>query len=138
MTIRSSQSALNMLTEAVWKSDGNEGSCPLEKYPTFRQLDNLITTTAWGLEARDEFARRWHTVEQTTHKTFEVGSFAELAHLVWEEATVTDPQGQASARAPDHSMAVRTAGGPSCQRPGRYPSSRHDCPSDCDAGQWQP
>ena len=92
MTTMSSQSSMNMLTEAVWKSNGNEGSCPLEKYPTFRQLDNLITTTAWGLEAREEFARRWHKVEQTTARTFEVGSFAELAHLVWEEATATDPR----------------------------------------------
>ena len=88
---RDTQRPLRMLTRAVWQNSGNEGSCPDEKYPTFRQLDNLITTTAWGSEAREEFARRWHIVEAATDRTFEVGSFAELAHLVWEEASVKEP-----------------------------------------------
>ena len=88
---RDTQRLLRMLTRAVWQSRGNEGPCPDEKYPTFRQLDNLITTTAWGSEARAEFASRWHIVEAATDKTFEVGSFAELAHLVWEEASVKEP-----------------------------------------------
>ena len=86
-----SQRSLKSLTDAVWGSIGNEGSCPPEKYPDFRQLDNLISTTAWGIEAREEFFRRWATVEKATDQRFEVGSFAELAHLVWEEATETSP-----------------------------------------------
>ena len=51
----SSQQALRGLTQAVWQAGGNDGQCPPEKFPTFRQLDDLITTTAWGSEAREEF-----------------------------------------------------------------------------------
>ena len=87
----SNQTSLNMLTTAVWQANGNEGICPREKYPTFRQLDDLITTTAWGSEAREEFFQRWKLVERAVSKPFEVASFAELAHLVWEEATERDP-----------------------------------------------
>lgn len=89
---RTSQQALRMLARAVWQHNGNEGSCPEDKYPTYRQLDDLITTTAWGLEARQEFAERWHVVESATDKTFEVGSFAELAHLLWEAAAENNPK----------------------------------------------
>ena len=57
-----------------------------DKYPEFRQLDDLISTTAWGTEAREEFFRRWAIVEKATDKTFDgVGSFAQLAHLAWME-----------------------------------------------------
>ena len=66
--------------------------CPDEKYPTFRQLDDLISTTAWGSEAREEFFRRWLTVESMTERSFEVSSFAELAHLVWEDVSAIDPK----------------------------------------------
>ena len=82
----SSQQSLKLLADAVWQSDGNEESCPPDRLPSFRQLDDLITTTAWGSDAREEFAQRWHAVEAATDRTFEVSSFAELAHLVWEEA----------------------------------------------------
>ena len=87
----STQHALKLLAVAVWRSGGNDGECPPDRYPTFRQLDNLITTTAWGSEAREQFAQRWHAVEAATDRTFEVSSFAELAHLVWEEATKDKP-----------------------------------------------
>ena len=83
---QSSQTSLRRLTEAVWQAGGNEGPCPSEKYPSFRQLEDLITTTAWGAEAREEFFQRWIIVERSTRKRFEVGSFAELSHLVWEAA----------------------------------------------------
>ena len=87
MTTNASQQSLNMLSESVWRANGNEGVCPLHKHPTFRQLDDLITTTAWGSEAREEFVRRWKIVEQASDKSFKVASFAELAHLVWQEAS---------------------------------------------------
>ena len=49
-----SEEALRLLTLAVWNaSDDNYGDCPPEKVPEFRQLDDLISTTAWGTEARD-------------------------------------------------------------------------------------
>ena len=77
---------LRLLTDAVWRAAGNPGDCPPDKYPEFRQLDDLISTTAWGTEAREEFFRRWAIVEKATDKTFDgVGSFAQLAHLAWME-----------------------------------------------------
>ena len=88
---RTSEESLKMLTEAVWKAYGNEGDCPPEKYLEFRQLDDLISTTAWGDEARTEFFRRWTIVEKMANRRFEVGSFAELAHVAWVEAEKTDP-----------------------------------------------
>ena len=91
MAFSSTQHALKLLAEAVWISSGNDGECPPDRCPTFRQLDNLITTTAWGSEAREQFAQRWHAVEAATDKTFEVSSFAELAHLIWEEAAKDKP-----------------------------------------------
>ena len=49
-----SEESLRLLTLAVWKaSDDNDGDCPPEKVPTLSQLDDLISTTAWGTEARD-------------------------------------------------------------------------------------
>ena len=90
---RTSQESLRLLTEAVWKANGNGGACPPDKYPTFRQLDDLITTTAWGSEAREEFFHRWQALEPSDDATIESGrSFSELAHLVWEEAAETDPK----------------------------------------------
>ena len=89
---RSSQHSLKMLTRAVWQHNGHDEPCPEEKHPTFRQLDDLITTTAWGSEAREGFFHRWHIVEAATDKRFEVGSFAELAHLVWQEVSASDPK----------------------------------------------
>ena len=70
----------------MWERSGNEGGCPAGKYPTFRQLEDLITTTAWGSEAREEFFHRWIVVERATEKRFEAGTFAEMSHLVWEAA----------------------------------------------------
>ena len=83
-----SEEALRLLTVAVWNTnDDNDGDCPPEKVPTFRQLDDLISTTAWGEDARSEFFRRWMRVEKISDKTFDgVGSFAQLAHLAWQEA----------------------------------------------------
>ncbi len=82
-----SQSSLRMLSEAVWKRQGNDSPCPDEKYPSFRQLDDLITTTAWGSEAREEFFQRWQALEPSNDDVIKGGSFSELAHLVWAEAT---------------------------------------------------
>ena len=90
---RTSQESLKMLTDAVWRSAGNEGTCPPDKYPTFHQLDDLITTTAWGSEAREEFFHRWQALEPSHNATIESGgSFSELAHLVWDEALEHDPK----------------------------------------------
>ena len=47
-----SEEVLRLLTLAVWKA--NDGDCPPERIPTFRQLDDLISTTAWGEDARQE------------------------------------------------------------------------------------
>ncbi len=91
MAFSSTQEALRSLAEAVWRSNGQDGDFPPDRCPTFRQLDNLITTTAWGSEAREQFANRWHAVEAATDRTFEVSRFAELAHLVWEEAAKGKP-----------------------------------------------
>ena len=84
---RTSENSLELLTDVVWQADGNDGDCPPEKQPQFRQLDDLISTTAWGTEAREEFFRRWVIVEKATDKSFEVSSFAQLAHMVWEEVS---------------------------------------------------
>ena len=65
---RTSEESLKLLTDAVWHTTGNDGGCPPERYPAFRQLDDLITTTAWGTEAREEFFRRWVIVERATNK----------------------------------------------------------------------
>ena len=86
-----SEKALRLLADAVWKTYGSEGDCPPDKYPEFRQLDDLISTTAWGTEARDEFFSRWSIVEKATTRRFEVNSFAELAHLTWEGANKVVP-----------------------------------------------
>ena len=87
---RTPQESLNLLTNSVWKAYGNDGRCPPEKIPSFQQLDDLIMTTAWGDEARTEFSERWHDVEALIETRFEVGSFAELAHLGWEKAHEMD------------------------------------------------
>jgi len=88
---RTPEESLKLLTDAVWKAYGNEGDCPPEKYLEFRQLDDLISTTAWGDDARNEFFRRWVIVEKMCDKSFEVNSFAQLAHLTWQEAKKTEP-----------------------------------------------
>ena len=87
-----SEESLRLLTIAVWNTnDDNDGDCPPEKVPVFRQLDDLISTTAWGEDARSEFFRRWMTVEKATDKTFDgVGSIAQLAHLTWQEAVKSE------------------------------------------------
>ena len=87
---RTSEEFLVTLTEAVWETDGNDGDCPPEKIPAFRQLDDILTTTAWADEARTEFFQRWAAVESITDKRFDgINSFAQLAHLTWGEATKT-------------------------------------------------
>ena len=86
LLLMSTHEPLQALTQAVWRFAGNDGECPPDKYPSFQELDDLITTTAWGCEAREEFAFRWNIVERSTDAKFEVGNFAELVHLVWEAA----------------------------------------------------
>ena len=50
----SDEESLALLTDTVWRVlGGNDTPCPPEKVPAFRQLDDLISTTAWGTEARD-------------------------------------------------------------------------------------
>ena len=90
----SNEEFLVSFTDAVWRQmGGNDSPCPPEKVPTFRQLDDLISTTAWGEEARTEFFRRWVTVEKMADRKFDgVGSLAELAHVAWQEADKTVPQ----------------------------------------------
>ena len=113
------EESLKLLTEAVWRAHGNEGACPPKKCLEFRKLDDLISTTAWGDAARDEFFRRWTIVEKTANRRFEVGSFAELAYLAWEEASRTDkdtkhplaPLIHAWQSGPKEVLPVRDAGG---------------------------
>ena len=84
---------LALLTQAVWEQmGGHTDQCPPDKIPTFRQLDDLISTTAWGAEAREEFFRRWIAVEKMSDKSFEVNSFAQLAHLTWAEVRKADAE----------------------------------------------
>ena len=74
---RSDEESLKLLTGAVWRADVNDGDCPSEKVPEFRQLDDLLSTTAWGAKAREEFFRRWVMVEKVSDKSFDgVSSFA--------------------------------------------------------------
>ena len=123
---RTSEESLKLLADAVWQTTGNDGECPPERYPAFRQLDDLITTTAWGTESREEFFRRWVIVERATNKRFEVGSFAELAHLVWQEAAKADPDIK-HPLAPSHRrMAIRPDGSTGGQGYHRQSQGRHD------------
>ena len=90
---RTPEESLKLLTDAVWEAYGNEDDCPPEKYLEFRQLDDLISTTAWGDDARNEFFRRWIIVEKLCDKSFDgISSFAQLAHLTWEEVEKTEPE----------------------------------------------
>ena len=84
--------SLAALTQTVWKKrGGHTDRCPPEKVPTYSQLDDLISTTAWGEEAREDFFRRWIIVEKACDKTFDgIGSIAQLAHLTWAEVQKTD------------------------------------------------
>lgn len=84
---------LVLLTDAVWRQlGGNDSPCPPEKVPTFNQIDDVITTTAWATDARNEFFQRLSAVDALSNRTFDgVGSFAQLAHLTWEEAKTTVP-----------------------------------------------
>ena len=76
----------------MWNAGGNDGECPPDKFPSFRQLDDLITTTAWGSKAREEFFLRWQTLRPDHNATIEVGgSISELAHLLWEEVAEKEP-----------------------------------------------
>ena len=84
---------LALLTQAVWRQlGGHTDQCPPEKIPTFRQLDDLINTTAWGNKARTEFFQRWAIVESMTDRTFEVSSFAQLTHAAWDAVKDTAPE----------------------------------------------
>ena len=76
----SDEEFLVSFTDAVWRQmGGNDSPCPPEKAPTFRQLDDLISATAWDAQAREEFFRRRVIVEKISDKSFnDVGSFAHL------------------------------------------------------------
>ena len=50
---------LPQFTDFAWRIMGGDNSpCPPERIPTYRQLDDPISTTAWGTETREEFFRR--------------------------------------------------------------------------------
>ncbi len=85
---------LALLTDAVWRQmGGHTDQCPSEKVPTFSQLDDLISTTAWGEDARAEFFRRWVIVEKACNKTFDgINSIAQLGHLTWAEVSKADAE----------------------------------------------
>ena len=116
----SSLEELRLLTEAVWRATGNDGVCPPHMLPSFRQLDDLITTTAWGSAAREEFFLRWHALEPLSKTKVETdGSISELAHGVWKVAQERNPKPkhplapliEAWQRGPHEVQAVRDAGG---------------------------
>lgn len=75
----------------MWEQfGGSDSPCPPEKVPTFSQLDDLISTTAWGAEAHEDFFRRWIIVEKACDETFDrIGSIAQLAHMTWAEVNRT-------------------------------------------------
>ena len=67
----------------MWrKLGGNESPCPPEKIPTFRQIDDLISTTAWGAEARNEFFRRWIIVEKISNKSSMMSAASRSSHIL--------------------------------------------------------
>ena len=88
----STQDSLKALANVVWRVAGNDGECPPNKCPTFRELDDLITTTAWGSDAREHFFQRWKALEAVDNVIESSGSFSELAHMVWERATNSEQQ----------------------------------------------
>ena len=132
---RSSQDELRQLTQAVWRVNDNEGTCPDDKYPSFSQLDDLITTTAWGNEAREEFFRRWQTLDPADDTTVpRGGSISELAHLRWSDAREKDPHllhPLAPLVAAWQSGPLEVQGRQGRRRP---PEIGHDSPQDRDAG----
>ena len=55
------------LTQMVWKiRGGHTDRCPPEQIPSFSQLDDVITATAWAADARLEFTQRWSAVKEVS------------------------------------------------------------------------
>ena len=81
------------LTQMVWKiRGGHTDRCPPEQIPTFSQLDDVITATAWAADARLEFTQRWSAVKEVSKAKFDgVDSFALLTHMAWDDAVMTTP-----------------------------------------------
>ena len=86
--------ALAELTQMVWEiRGGHTDRCPPEQIPTFSQLDNLITATAWAADARLEFNQRWSAVKELSQSKFDaVDSFALLTHMAWDDVKKTTPR----------------------------------------------
>ena len=81
------------LTMAVWRAEGNDGECPPDKFPTFWQLDDVITNAIWCCDAREEFFQRWQALGPPSDAKIETGgSFTELAHLLWVEVSERNPR----------------------------------------------
>ena len=86
---------LAQLTRAVWKQmGGHTEPCPPDMFPTFRDLDRIITATAWAADARLEFNQRWEAVEEMSKRTFDgIGSFAQLTHMAWDSLSRSQQSG---------------------------------------------
>ena len=81
--------ALAELTKEVWKRmGGHSDECPPEMFPTFSDLDKIITATAWAADARLEFNQRWEAVKEVLQSTFDgVDSFAQLTYMAWHSVS---------------------------------------------------
>ena len=88
------ETILAELTQMVWKiRGGHTDRCPPEQIPTFSQLDDVITATAWAADARLEFNQRWSAVKELSQSKFDaVDSFALLTHMAWSDVTKTSPR----------------------------------------------
>ena len=86
--------ALAELTQGVWEiKGGHTDRCPPEQIPTFSQLDDVITATAWAADARLEFNQRWSAVKELSQSKFDgVDSFALLTHMAWRDVMETSPR----------------------------------------------
>ena len=81
--------ALAELTKEVWRrKSGQNGECPPTMFPTFSDLDKVITATAWAADARLDFNQRWEAVKEMSQAKFDgVDSFALLTHMAWHSVS---------------------------------------------------
>ena len=88
------ETILAELTQMVWEiKGGHTDRCPPEQIPTFSQLDDVITATAWAAAARLEFNQRWSAVKELSQSKFDaVDSFALLTHMAWDDVMETSPR----------------------------------------------
>ena len=88
------ETILAELTQMVWEiRGGHTDRCPPEQIPTFSQLDDVITATAWAADARLEFTQRWNAVKELSQSKFDaVDSFALLTHMAWDDVMKTSPR----------------------------------------------